>query len=40
VRRSTGTRIDTTQDLRADRPAQLKRAVAFHEGKAADVLGN
>jgi hypothetical protein len=37
-RRSTGTRIDTTQTHARIRPAQLKQAVAFYEGKAVDVL--
>jgi site-specific recombinase XerD len=34
------TRIDTTQTYARIRPAQLKQAVAFYEGKAVDVLGN
>jgi site-specific recombinase XerD len=32
------TRIDTTQTYATIRPAQLKRAVAFHEDKAARML--
>jgi len=40
VRRSTGTRIDTTQTYARIRPAQLKQAIAFYERKAVDVLGN
>ncbi|MFY9583663.1 MAG: hypothetical protein WAR21_04145 [Candidatus Acidiferrales bacterium] len=40
VRRSTGTRIDTTQTYARIRPAKLKEAVAFYEGNAVDVLGN
>jgi site-specific recombinase XerD len=34
------TRIDTTQTYAPIRPAQLKRAVEFYEGKAVDLLGN
>ncbi len=34
------TRIDTTQTYAQIRPAQLKRAVEFYEGKAVDLLGN
>lgn len=33
-------RIDTTQTYARIRPAQLKRAVEFYEGKAVDILGN
>jgi len=34
------TRIDTTQTYARIRPAELKRAVAFYEGKAVDVLAD
>jgi integrase/recombinase XerC len=34
------TRIDTTQTYARIRPAELKRAVEFYEGKAAGVLSN
>jgi len=34
------TRIDTTQTYARIRPAQLKRAVEFYEGKAVDLLGD
>jgi hypothetical protein len=34
------TRIDTTQTYARIRPAQLKRAVEFCEGKAVDLLDN
>ena len=34
------TRIDTTQTYARIRPAELKRAVEFCEGKAAGVLSN
>jgi len=40
VRRSTGTRIDTTQTHARIRPAQLKQAVASSDGKGVAVLGN
>ena len=34
------TRIDTTQAYARIRPAELKRAVAFYERKAVDLLAN
>ncbi len=34
------TRIDTTQTYAQIRPAHLKRAVEFYEGKAVDLLAN
>jgi site-specific recombinase XerD len=34
------TRIDTTQTYARIRPAELKRAVAFYEGKAVDLLAD
>ena len=34
------TRIDTTQTYAQIRPAQLKRAVEFYDGKAMGLLGN
>lgn len=33
-------RIDTTQTYAWIRPAQLKRAVEFYEGKAVDLLAD
>jgi site-specific recombinase XerD len=33
-------RIDTTRTYARIRPAELKRAVAFYEGKAVDLLDN
>jgi len=33
-------RIDTTQTYAQIKPAQLKRAVEFYEGKALDILSS